>query len=61
MNYAAKASNKEVGFRPNLFEQLFDDAPRHLAHELVVRRLNIDELKSFSSARFRGAINTHVA
>ena len=39
MNYAAKASNKEMGFRPNLFEQLFDDQPRHLAHELVVRHV----------------------
>ena len=43
MNYATNASNKEIGFRPNLFEQLFDDQPRHLSHELVVRRLNIDE------------------
>lgn len=58
MNYAAKASNKEIGFRPNLFEQLFDDQPRQLAHELVVRRLNIEELKSSVAQDLESLLNT---
>lgn len=54
MHYAIK----EIGFRPNLFEQLFDDQPRHLAHELVVRRLNIDELKSSVAQDLESLLNT---
>ncbi|MGP5174500.1 type VI secretion system baseplate subunit TssE [Psychrobacter immobilis] len=58
MNYATNASNKEIGFRPNLFEQLFDDQPRHLSYELVVRRLNIDELKSSVARDLEALLNT---
>ena len=58
MNYATNASNKEIGFRPNLFEQLFDDQPRHLSHELVVRRLNIDDLKSSVARDLEALLNT---
>lgn len=54
MNYSAK----DIGFRPNLFEQLFDDKPRQLTHELVVRRLNIDELKSSVAQDLESLLNT---
>ncbi len=54
MSYSAK----EVGFRPNLFEQLFDDAPRYANHELLVRRLNIDELKSSVASDLESLLNT---
>ena len=54
MNYSAK----DIGFRPNLFEQLFDDKPRQLTHELIVRRLNIDELKSSVAQDLESLLNT---
>nr|WP_317200870.1 type VI secretion system baseplate subunit TssE [uncultured Psychrobacter sp.] len=54
MNYGAK----EIGFRPNLFEQLFDDNPRLMTHELIVRRLNIDELKSSVASDLEALLNT---
>ena len=54
MNYGAK----EIGFRPNLFEQLFDDHPKRVSQELVVRRLNIDELKSSVAYDLESLLNT---
>lgn len=54
MNYGAK----EIGFRPNLFEQLFDENPRQMTQELVVRRLNIDELKSSVAQDLESLLNT---
>ncbi len=54
MNYGAK----DIGFRPNLFEQLFDDNPRQLTHELIVRRLNIDELKASVAQDLESLLNT---
>lgn len=54
MSYAAKG----IGFRPNLFEQLFDDSPRQSKHELVVRRLNIEELKSSVAQDLESLLNT---
>lgn len=54
MNYGAK----DIGFRPNLFEQLFDDKPRQLTHELIVRRLNIDELKASVAQDLESLLNT---
>ena len=54
MNYSAK----EISFRPNLFEQLFDDKVRHLANELVVHRLNIEELKSSVAQDLESLLNT---
>lgn len=54
MNYGTK----DVGFRPNLFEQLFDDKPQQLSQELVVRRLNIDELKSSVAQDLEALLNT---
>lgn len=54
MNYSAK----DIGFRPNLFEQLFDDKPRQLTNELIVRRLNIDELKSSVAQDLESLLNT---
>lgn len=49
---------KDVGFRPNLFEQLFDDKPKQSGHEIVVRRLNIDELKSSVAKDLEFLLNT---
>lgn len=54
MNFGAK----EVGFRPNLFEQLFDDSPRQHSDERVVRRLNIDELKASVARDLESLLNT---
>ncbi len=54
MNYSAK----EISFRPNLFEQLFDDRVRHLTNELVVHRLNIEELKSSVAQDLESLLNT---
>lgn len=54
MNY----NGKDIGFRPNLFEQLFDDNPRQLTNDIVVRRLNIDELKSSVAQDLESLLNT---
>ncbi|WP_367103348.1 type VI secretion system baseplate subunit TssE [uncultured Psychrobacter sp.] len=53
-----KYGTKGIGFRPNLFEQLFDDNPRQMTQELVVRRLNIDELKSSVAQDLESLLNT---
>lgn len=54
MNYGAK----EIGFRPNLFEQLFDDNPHKTVNELLVRRLNLEELKSSVAGDLESLLNT---
>lgn len=54
MNYGAK----EIGFRPNLFEQLFDDKPKQSGDEMIVRRLNIEELKNSVANDLESLLNT---
>lgn len=49
---------KDIGFRPNLFEQLFDDQPKQAGHDIVVRRLNIEELKSSVARDLEYLLNT---
>jgi len=49
---------KDLGFRPNLFEQLFDDSPQQVGDQLLIRRLNIDELKTSVARDLEALLNT---
>jgi len=49
---------KDMGFHPNLFEQLFDDRPQQLGDDLLIRRLNIDELKASVARDLEALLNT---
>lgn len=49
---------KDLGFRPNLFEQLFDDSPQQVGDQLLIRRLNIDGLKTSVARDLEALLNT---
>ncbi|MBO1517930.1 type VI secretion system baseplate subunit TssE [Psychrobacter halodurans] len=51
-------SDTKSGFRLNLFEQLFDDQPRYHEQQMVVRRLNINELKASVAKDLEALLNT---
>lgn len=51
-------NNREAGFKPNLFEQLFDDNPKRAEDERVVKRLNIEELKASVARDLEYLLNT---
>jgi type VI secretion system protein ImpF len=48
------------GFEPNLFEKLFDGGSRTSALPVVLRRLNVDELKDSVAADVESLLNTRV-
>ena len=47
-----------IGFRPNLFDLLFDDKPRMAAEDMLVRRLNLEELKASVAKDLEYLLNT---
>ena len=51
-------NKRDIGFKPNLFEKLFDDTPGQFNDGIAIRRLTLDELKSSVARDLEGLLNT---